>query len=221
MASQVIDKSVLLSYLKDGKVNYSLLKNDLWLKKNLEKMKNTNVKELTYSEEFAFWLNAYNLLTLQAVCKELEKNPNWKGNLSYFSRIRFFALRRHSIGSKKISLYTLENKILRKKFKDPRIHFAINCASISCPFLPGKLFEADSLETYLEDLTYQFINDQNSVILNEDTLSLNQIFKWYKKDFKEGGGLITFINKYWKGSKIPNNIRIEYLKYDWHINSIS
>ncbi len=217
----MIDKSILQSYIHDGKVNYNQLINDSWLNNNLEELKKTKIDELNHNEEFAFWLNAYNLITLHAVSKEIEKNSKWKGNLSYFSKFRFFFLRRYLVGGKKISLYSIENKILRKKFKDPRIHFAINCASISCPFLPGKLFNANTLDNYLEELTSQFINDQNAVIFDNNVLRINPIFKWYKKDFKATGGIIPFINKYWKGSKISNNSHIEYLEYNWHLNSFS
>lgn len=221
MASQVIDISILQSYIRDGKVNYDQLMKDSWLNENLEKLRDTKIEDLSYNEQFAFWLNAYNLLTLHAVAKEIERNNKWKGNLSYFSKIRFFGLRRYSMGGKKISLYSLENKILRKKFKDPRIHFAINCASLSCPYLPGKLFHANTLETYLEELTSQFINEQNAVIYDKNILRLNPIFKWYKKDFKASGGIISFINKYRKGPKISNDSKIEYLEYNWHLNSSS
>ncbi|MCE7735290.1 MAG: DUF547 domain-containing protein, partial [Candidatus Heimdallarchaeota archaeon] len=133
----------------------------------------------------------------------------------------FFYLRKHKVAGMKLSLYTLENKILRKKFKDPRIHFAINCASISCPFLPGKLFLPENLSEFLEDLTEQFVNNQNSVILKENILYVSRIFKWYKKDFKGHGGVIPFIQKYWKGEKFSNNTKLKYLHYDWEINSLS
>lgn len=182
-----------------------------------------DIVDLSYEEEFAYWLNAYNFLTIKGVLKQLDKNQNWKGNLSWFSKVKFFYLQKFKLRSGKINLYNLENKILRKKFKDPRIHFAINCASDSCPYLPGGIFKASNLEEYLETLTYNFVNNEIHVkfLKDEGKLLLNPIFKWYKQDFKIHGGIITFINKYMK-EKIPtksDEIKTEYLKYNWSLNN--
>jgi hypothetical protein len=196
------------------------LQSDPWLKENITKIENADLSIMNNTEEFAFWLNAYNIITLKAVCEEQQKNPDWKGNLSLFSKIKFFYINKHVAAGRKLSLYFLENKILRKKFKDPRIHFAINCASISCPFLPNKLFQPSNLDEFLEDLTSDFINNQNSVIFRDNTLRVSRIFKWYKKDFKSKGGVIPFIRQYWKGNEIPDNLKLEYLDYDWQVNYI-
>ncbi|MHA2097472.1 MAG: DUF547 domain-containing protein [Candidatus Kariarchaeaceae archaeon] len=219
MGSKLEDRSILQPYIKDGFVNYQQLMSDGWLEKKILELESAETPDHQTFEEFSFWLDTYNLLTLHAVSNELNKNPNWKGNLSLWSKIKFFYLTKYTVAGKKISLYTLENKILRKRFKDPRLHFAINCASISCPVLPNKLFSDVMLDEYLEELTYQFINDQHSVILEGPIIRVNRIFKWYKKDFKNSGGVISFIQKYWKGEPIPNDVIIKYLDYDWHINS--
>jgi hypothetical protein len=158
---------------------------------------------------------------LKGVLIELDKNPNWQGNISWLSKIHFFYLRRFKIANRKINLYNLENKVLRKQFKDPRIHFAINCASASCPYLPGRLFQVEILETYLEELTSVFINDSNNVAVNPEKkeIMLNRIFKWYKDDFASDGGILAFIERYHKNiSESLENYRIEYFKYDWSLN---
>ncbi|MFV2015725.1 MAG: DUF547 domain-containing protein, partial [Candidatus Heimdallarchaeota archaeon] len=187
MVSQIADRSILQPYIKDGVVDYQQLSSDKWLQ---EKILELEITEIPYNrglDELSFWLDAYNLLTLKAVSDKLKNDPNWKGNLSLWSKIKFFYLTKHLVANRKISLYTLENKILRKRFKDPRIHFAINCASISCPVLPGKLFSDVLLNEYLEELTYQFINDQHSVILKGNILWVNRIFKWYKFNINKRG----------------------------------
>ena len=219
MSSQLGDRSILQPYIRDGKVDYQQLMGDDFLKNKISNIENAEILETTGLTEFSFWLDAYNLLTLNAVIDKLNKNPSWKGNLTIWSKINFFYLKRHRVAGKKLSLYTIENKILRKRFKDPRIHFALNCASVSCPVLPGSLFSGVELEDYLEELTSQFINDQHSVVLDNNILNVNRIFKWYKKDFKDPGGVIAFINKYWKGNAISEDVTIKYLDYDWHINS--
>lgn len=224
--SDIMNMGILKPYLSsDGLVDYNKLKEDKWIFDQIEKIENTNPNVLNHEQQFAFYLNAYNLLTVKNVLQTLAKNPKWNGNKSYISKIKFFYLKRFKIGNSKINLYNLENKILRKKFKDPRIHFAINCASKSCPFLPSKLFTSGNLNDLLEELTSNFINDVGSVYYNEDLkeLHLNMIFKWYKKDFEEEGGVLEFIKKYWKsGDKNKlNKAILTYKKYDWTINSNS
>jgi hypothetical protein len=223
----IADKDISkLAFLKrwideEGNVDYLGLKNDIWFHEQLTKLKTTNPKKLSHNEEFAFWLNAYNFFTLEGVLKKLEKNPNWKGNTNLLEKARFFYLQRFQVEKQKLSLATIENKILRKKFKDPRIHFAINCASASCPVIPGRIFTADYLDTLLDSLTKNFITNEKHVNYKkeEKAVYLNPIFKWYKKDFDAADGVINFINKYVEEDKaIPNDTEIKYFVYDWTIN---
>ena len=219
--------NALKPYLDNNSlVNYEKLKKDKWLSDQVQRLKTADLKGMNRNEEFAFWLNVYNILTIKGVCLELERNPHWKGNVSIFNKIRFFFLRRFNVAGKKINLRSLENKILRKRFNDPRIHFAINCASKSCPNLPNRLFTADTLDKYLDSLTINFINDTDHVFLDSenDILYLNPIFKWYAKDFEDQGGIKRFLFYYLKdvGKIITESIKrakIEYFTYDWAINA--
>ncbi|MHA2250060.1 MAG: DUF547 domain-containing protein [Candidatus Kariarchaeaceae archaeon] len=217
---EISNISVLQKYIENGRVDYSKLKNDPWLNENIKKIQTTDISSLNIDEQFAFWLNAYNLLTIKSVCNELENNPAWKGNMSLIAKLRFFILRKHEVAYRKLSLYHIENKILRKEFKDPRIHFALNCASTSCPFLPGQLFQASNLDEYLDNLTFNFFNQQIGIDIENSTIFLSKIFKWYKKDFDKSGGVLSFIKKYWRGkTPIPANPTIKYVEYDWGINA--
>jgi len=204
-----------------GLVNYESLKGDKWVEEQLKRLKNIDISKLNSKAQLAFYLNAYNILTLKNVLIELEKNPKWKGNTPYLSKIRFFYLRKFELVGKKINLYNLENKILRKRFKDPRIHFAINCASKSCPVLPNRLFEPKTIEGYLDTLTRNFVNNREHVFFDEKdkVLYLNPIFKWYKKDFEEKGGVKKFITEYSEPAMfIADDVKIKYKKYDWELN---
>ncbi len=221
--SNLSDNVMLKSYIDGttGLVDYQKLKNDTWLHKKIEEWEKTDLSNYSKQEKYAFWLNAYNLFTLKGVLLELEKNPNWKGNTSFYSKFKFFFLRKFVIAGKKINLRDLENKILREQFQDPRLHFAINCASFSCPFLPGRLFQSETLEEYLNQLTVDFINNPNNVMFNdqEQVLNLSMIFKWYKKDFSRSGGVLKFIQKY--HISIPEQLsvyKIKYFKYNWELN---
>jgi len=148
---------------QDGKVDYDSLKESIELNNLFSEIETTDLTNYNNDKLFAFWLNAYNLLTIKGVLTELDKNPEWDGNLSFIAKIRFFYLRKFKVAKRKMNLYNLENKILRKEFKDYRIHFAINCASNSCPVLPRMLFKADTLNEYLDELTSSFINNESHV----------------------------------------------------------
>lgn len=193
-----------------------------WLQHYLQDIGDTNLGSSSYEEKFVFYLNAYNIITIYAALEKLRQNSAWKGNTSFLSRFNFFYLKKYLIARKKMSLYVLENKILRKEFQDPRVHFAINCASKSCPPLSKKLFTTENLYSLLEELTFTYINNNKDVIYNteQNILYLNKIFAWYRKDFAQYPNIKSFIKHYWrKNVDIPENARVHYLKYDWNLNS--
>lgn len=133
------------------------------------------------------------------------------GNVTFLERLRFFKLTKITVGRKKTDLYSLENDVIRK-FGDPRIHFAINCSSMSCPPLPTYLFTASQLNEQFEEQTRRFINHggvrfnrkpfglflKNAMPENLNTVEVSSIFKWYAADFKASsfGSIKAFINYY-------------------------
>lgn len=119
------------------------------------------------------------------------------------------------IGDTKISLGGIENSVLRK-MNAPRIHFAINCASISCPKLMNEAYTAKNIDKQLEKATSEFINsDKNEISKNSARLS--SIFDWYKKDFTEKGTLVDYVNQY-SNTKIDAGASISYKDYNWNLN---
>ena len=204
-------------------MNYKKLKDNNDLILAFENIRTKNLCEFkSKRDKFAFWINTYNLLVFQGVLKKLEKNSSWIGTTSFISRVLFFVIQKFQIGSKKLSLYTIENKILREEFKDPRIHFVLNCASSSCPIIPSSLFTEESLENTLDNYTKNFINDENNVKFdtNSKYLYVSPIFKWYKNDFKNQGGIIPFIKKFHKNfPKLDNNPIIVFYDYNWSLNN--
>lgn len=219
--SREISNPVISKWINHkGKVDYSLLKKDQWFWEQIFALENADLRKYTRNEKLAFWLNTYNLLTIKGVLIELDKNPKWKGNVTVLAKLRFFILRKFLVAGKKLSLNYIEKNIIRRRFKDPRVHFALNCGSASCPFLPNKLFQAESLDKYLDNLTKFFINSGNVRIDEETrTVYLSRIFKWYKRDFAAVGGLEQFINKYWKKNVIDfTKYLIKFEDYDWSLN---
>ena len=119
-------------------------------------------------------------------------------------------------GSGKISLGDIEHNILRK-MEEPRIHFAINCASYSCPKLSDEAYTSTGIYRQLEEATKDFIRDPARNNITDNTLELSQIFNWYKGDFSVGGNLVDFISPYIETTINPG-AKISFKKYDWSLN---
>jgi hypothetical protein len=158
-------------------------------------------------EQLAYYINLYNAQTVDLILRNYplksikDIDGPWTNDFI-------------KIGAKELSLGALEHSILRK-MNEPRIHFAINCASASCPKLLNEAFTPEKLEEQLEKVTIGFINSDNNTISN-DKLELSRIFKWYKGDFKNGE-LIQYINPY-TDVKIDFKAKIKYKEYDWSLN---
>jgi hypothetical protein len=117
------------------------------------------------------------------------------------------------------SLDYVEHELIREMFDEPRIHFAVNCASISCPPLLNEAFVAARLDAQLESAAFNFLNDSAANRLEGDTLYLSKIFDWYEEDFT--GGVIDFVAKYrpdWVANGQP---KLSYTPYDWNLNAAS
>ena len=112
----------------------------------------------------------------------------------------------------------MENEILRSKFNDPRVHFAINCASVSCPKLHNAAFTASNIEGKLEKLTKEFVNDSAMNNLSEGRIKISKIFNWYGIDFKKDGSVIDWLNKY-SNVQIDSSAKISYMNYNWNLNN--
>jgi len=175
---------------ENGFVDYKGFLNDReQLRSYLESL-SLNAPDGTWSiqEQLAYYINLYNATTVELILENYPvksikdiNNPWGKSMIT--------------LGDEKISLEDLEHGILRK-MNEPRIHFAINCASYSCPNLLNEAFVASKIEEQLEAASYSFINGNKNDI-SASNPKLSKIFKWFKKDFKIGGrnNLIGFINK--------------------------
>ena len=122
-----------------------------------------------------------------------------------------------------VTLDHIEHDILRPRFKDPRLHFAINCAAYSCPPLYPRAFTGSLLDLQLDEASRLFINNSKRNYLKGNTLFVSKIFKWFGEDFN--GDISGFFLKYAEGELKQNllatkdSIRIKYLPYDWSLNN--
>ncbi|MFC0264644.1 DUF547 domain-containing protein [Fontibacter flavus] len=214
---------LLIKYVDEkGKVDYpGLIKDKTKLEAYLKLLDQNPPDRSTWSrdEQLAYWINAYNAFTLKLIIDHYPvksiKDLNPKLSLPLVNtiwQVKFF-----QIGGKDASLDEIEHKILRKEFNEPRIHFAINCASFSCPPLLNEAFVAEKIEDQLESVTRNFINDPVRNKIQKDKIEISQIFSWFKEDFTKKGSLIDYLNRYSKTKIIPN-AKVTYLNYDWSLN---
>ena len=186
----------------------------------LSLLKSHHPNEDTWSkeEQMAYWINAYNAFTLELVAKHypITSIKDIKKGIPFISSvwdIDFIEIEGHTY-----SLNNIEHSILRKKFKDPRIHFAINCASYSCPVLWDRAFTAEDLDRDLDRMARRFINDPARNLIKEDELRLSKIFLWYGMDFrKKDQTLRSYIQQY-SEVEFEEKARIKYIDYNWSLN---
>lgn len=209
-------RAILAPFVRDGRVDYDALVTRVDLDALHRELAVRELAGTGREEQLAFYLNAYNLLVLYQVRERLRREPAWRGPVSLSDKLRFFVLARHRVAGRDLNLLTLENRVIRRGFREPRIHFALNCASSSCPRLPGSLFVAETLEEDLEQLTDAFINsDEVRYDAASHTLTVSPIFRWYRRDFVPS--VPAFIARY---RAVPQDARLRYSVYDWRLNRI-
>lgn len=204
---------------KNGAVNYKgFIRDSVALNVYLTMLSNNKPDStFTNNEKFAYWINAYNAFTVKLIIqnyplKSIKDIRSAATNNSPWDK-RFF-----KIAGKEMTLNIIEHQILRKEFNDPRLHFAINCASNSCPKLLNESFEAVTLNNQLEERAKDFINDVTKNIIKPNLVQISSILLWYGTDFtKAGVTKIEYLNRYSK-TKINPSATVEYLKYDWALN---
>ena len=213
--------TILSSYVDDaGNVDYKgIVKNPFALNEYLNFIEQISPDShpdyfKTEDSKKAYWINVYNALILKIMIENPGKDIL---DIGYIGHDVF--LKRFKVGNKRISPSFIENKILRK-MKDPRIHFAINCASKSCPPLGNRILLETDLDKQLDQKAFKFINNTDNVFINheEQTIYLNKIFKWFEKDFEN---LKSYISIYLDDIDMDliKNYNIKFFKYDWSKNS--
>jgi hypothetical protein len=200
---------------EDGFVDYQNLKKeeqklDTYL--NLLE-KNTPSPSWTRNEKMAYLINTYNAYTLKLILKNypIESIKDIEGVFSSPFGEEFIPF-----NGEAISLDDVEKGMLLK-MAEPRVHFAVNCASESCPKLNNSAFEAKNLDRQLNEATKAFINSKENEI-SMDKLKLSKIFKWYASDFEAtAGSVIQFINPY-TDKQISTDADVSYKDYSWKLN---
>lgn len=239
--------ALLSNYVAEGRVDYSALveqraRLDDYLE-SLQQVTEDEVASWTQSQQLAFWINAYNALALDTVVAHYPlKRRGLRGFAYPSSSIRQIAdvwkLRRRAIGGALRSLDDIEHGIIRATFKEPRIHFALVCAAVSCPKLRSEAYQAEQLETQLAAQVADFLADTRrglAIDPRRKRISVSSIFKWFPEDFPkppasanalvgttQQAGVVHFLSHAAppaaKTALRSGDYRLNYLKYDWTLN---
>jgi hypothetical protein len=225
--------TVLQAHVRDGAVDYRALRVDDRFDGYLAQLQKSVPDALSDRKaRLAFWINAYNAYTLKLIVDHYPVksiNDLSTGGLIIGTIIGRTAWDRDIVraGQRTMTLNDVEHKILRPVFKDPRVHFAIVCASKSCPPLRSEAYEADRLDAQLDDQARLFLASpqKNHVDIPGKTVYLSPIFSWFQSDFGQSPEeVLRFVARYLDPSLSqairadPAKWRIRYTDYDWRLN---
>ncbi|MDQ4139550.1 MAG: DUF547 domain-containing protein [Bacteroidota bacterium] len=207
--------SFLKKYVANGKVAYAVIKKE---EKSIQSLTNKisaiNLQGLPDNSKKAFYINAYNLLVIQAVANAYPLK-------SVMDKPGFFDKTLHTVAGEKLTLNDLEKKKLLQPYQDARLHFALACAAVSCPPLASYAYTLNGLNAQLDSRTKQAINNPTFIKVNSKNqqVLISKIFDWYKTDFtKDNQTVLSFLNTY-RTDKIPGNYQLGYYEYDWRLNN--
>lgn len=215
---------LLNRFVHDGGVDYpGFKKSEQELDHYLAGLADTDLDQLMENDLLAYYINAYNAYTVKLILNNFKNGRPPKsirkigGIFKSPWDIRFAVL-----GGEAYSLDNIEHDIIRKRFIEPRIHFAVNCASKSCPPLMPVAYEGDTIDDQLELSTRLFLEDPAHNYLQGNTLYVSSIFKWYEEDFTDGP-VSFFIDSVTGDLKTAlvaavDQIAVEYVDYDWSLN---
>ena len=197
----------LVDYQEISKQRIAL--DDLILEINTLKV--ISVEDKSYQKSFL--INAYNLLVTKGIIDNFPiQSP--KEVTGFFNRKKYKVA---DFGS--VTLNELENDLIRKVYKDARVHFVLVCAGNSCPPIIEEAYLPSKLENQLQVQTKKAMNNPDFIRVNEKGVSVSEIFKWYEEDFvAKGSSVLDFINNY-RTEKLPSKSKISYYTYDWSLNS--
>lgn len=188
----------------------------------------------TREQAIAFWLNAYNFFMIAQVLEEkpggelIDSVWDYGGRVNPF-RASIFEREQFNIGGENYSLSGMEKGILlgdaykEKGWKEARVHFSVNCASVGCPPLRADIFTPDNVDEVMTENTRRAFNTERHLRVDGDTLHLTSLFNWYESHFvNEEGSIHEFIKAYADedvADKVAATRRIRILDYDWSLNS--
>ncbi len=175
-------------------------------------------------QQFAYWINLYNALTVQVVLdhfpvesiRDIDISPGWFSDGPWGKALI-------EVEGQTLSLDDIEHRILRPIWRDPRIHYAVNCASIGCPDLRPSAYQAEGIEAALDDAARNYVNDPRGVTVRDGRIIVSKIYDWFYEDFgRDPESLKAHLLRY-AGPELAMKLEaigeIHDTEYDWRLNA--
>ncbi len=214
--------ALLARHVENGLVDYAGFKREEdTLDGYLDRLSRIDPERLPRAEQFAFYINAYNAWTIKLVLSRWPRLSSIKDLGTWFRSPWRIPLVR--LGGRLLTLDEIEHGILRPRFADPRVHFAVNCASRGCPPLLAVPFRGATLEQQLERATADFLNDPSRYRLEEPDFYVSSLFQWFAEDFPQG--VPAFYLRFARNglrerlTVAGDRLQVRFLNWDWSLNS--
>jgi hypothetical protein len=228
-AAETVDNSIysdlLEKYTPQGFVDYEgLAREEDRLEEYLDILAAVDPDALPGDEALAFYINAYNAWTLKLILREYPDLDSIKDLGGLFTspwEIEFVEL-----DGETVTLDHIEHDIIRPRFQEPRIHFAINCSAFSCPPLRDEPYVGSRLDAQLEEQSRIFFNDPRHCYVEGDELHVSKILDWFGEDFGGEEAIPGFVLQFVEGETrkkleaLGEGVDVEYLDYDWTLNDV-
>ena len=189
----------------------------------LDKLAGIEISQYSRPVQFAYWVNLYNALTVDVVLdhypvesiREIDISPGWFSSGPWGAELV-------EVEGTALTLNDIEHRILRPIWQDPRIHYAVNCASIGCPDLRAEPYSADRLDRQLDAAARAYVNDPRGAKVTHGALTVSKIYTWYQEDFDDSdAGVIRHLRQYADeelAAALDGVSAIADSRYDWSLN---
>ena len=205
--------SFLAGHVKEGKVAYATIhENPGTLEELIKEIAVFDLENYDDKTKKAFMINAYNLLAIKGIIDNYPAKSPLRIN-------NFFDDKAYTVAGEKLSLNQLEKEKLYPFADDPRLHFVLVCAAVSCPKLASFAYMPNELDEQIEERTRATLNDGEFIQVKGSKVQLSEIFRWYEKDFKkDANSILAYINIF-RDEKLPSKAKLGYYTYNWDLNT--
>ena len=229
-----IDHSAWSAWLEDyrrmgpdgvARLDYAGARNDGRLDAYLQRLAALPVSDYPRAVQFAYWVNLYNALTVDLILahypvdsiRDIDISPGWFSSGPWDAELI-------EIEGEALTLNDIEHRILRPIWEDPRIHYAVNCASIGCPNLQPEAFTADNSERLLERGARAYVNHRRGAAIEDGELIVSSIYEWFQEDFDNSEeGVLRHLRRYADSdleSQLQDRSGYDDDRYDWSLNDV-
>ncbi len=191
----------------------------------IERLEQADIAGLSRPEQYAYWVNLYNAVTVALILKhypldtirDIDISPGFFSNGPWGAKLV-------TVGGVELSLDNIEHDILRVNWDEPRVHYAVNCASIGCPNLARDAYTGDQLDDQLDAAARSYVTSPRGIHFDGGRVTASKIYSWYDEDFGNSeAGVIAHLRKHADGDtarRLSGLSSIDNYAYDWSLNDV-